>query len=87
MSAAGATYCIMATKEGNATCCTPSAWELQQEDHESYSPSGIDTIVGSEKAPVYYIESLSASNKAIVIFPDMYVSFLLGIFASYITCP
>uniref|UniRef100_A0A7S4WDC1 Dienelactone hydrolase domain-containing protein n=1 Tax=Ditylum brightwellii TaxID=49249 RepID=A0A7S4WDC1_9STRA len=54
------------------TCCTPSAWELQQEDHESYSPSGIDTIVGSEKAPVYYIESLSASNKAIVIFPDIY---------------
>lgn len=58
--------------EENAACCTPSAWQLLQKEDESYQPTGLDTTIGSVKVPVYYTESPTASNKAIVVFPDIY---------------
>lgn len=63
----------MAAKEDKLACCTASAWiKVQDENNIAESYDGLDTCIGTVEVPVYYTESPIVSNKAIVIFPDVY---------------
>mmetsp|Transcript_13499 Transcript_13499/g.15905 ORF Transcript_13499/g.15905 Transcript_13499/m.15905 type:complete len:259 (+) Transcript_13499:19-795(+) len=63
----------MEAKENKEACCPASAWaKIENQDDEADSYNGIDTSIGTVEVPVYFTECPTASNKAIVIFPDVF---------------
>jgi len=63
----------MAAKDDKSACCPASAWgKIQIEDNSVETYDGVNTCIGTVKVPVYFTESPIASNKAIVIFPDVF---------------
>lgn len=62
----------MEAKDNKVACCPASAWGgIENQDDNADSYNGIDKSIGTVEVPVYFTECPTASNKAIVIFPDV----------------